>query len=102
MSGAGSRRKAVEASAGPSYLSLTVLLAATAIGGEWKPHEVRQINGTAPDARLAAQLQIVTESWNRVVAVPYLAYLPEKDRLLMLVSCDYPRRAVRFGVAQRV
>jgi len=24
---------------------------------------------------------------------PYLAYLPEKDRLLMLVNCDYPHRA---------
>src|SRR5208337_4838679 len=40
-----------------------------------------------------AQFQIVTESWNRVVAVPYLAYMPEKDRLLMLVNCDYPHHA---------
>lgn len=39
---------------------------------------------------MPAKFQIVTESWNRVVAVPYLAYMPEKDRLLLLVSCDYP------------
>ena len=36
--------------------------------------------------------RIITEKWNRVVAVPYLIYMPEKDRLLMLVSCDYPHR----------
>ena len=74
-------------------LSVVLLLATTAIAGQWKPHEVRQINGTAGDVRLPAQFQIVTESWNRVVAVPYLAYMPEKNRLLMLVSCDYPHHA---------
>ena len=74
-------------------LSVVLLLATTAGAGDWKPHEVRQINGPAGDVRLPAQFQIVTESWNRVVAVPYLAYLPEKDRLLMLVSCDYPHHA---------
>ena len=36
---------------------------------------------------------IVTESWNRVVAVPYIVNMPEKDRVLMLVGCDYPHRA---------
>ena len=35
---------------------------------------------------------IITKKWNRVVAVPYIVYMPEKDRLLMLVSCDYPSR----------
>lgn len=38
-------------------------------------------------------MQIVTESWNRVVAVPYIVYMPEKDRVLMLVNCDYPHHA---------
>ena len=51
------------------------------------------MNGMAGEVRLPAQSQIVTESWNRVVAVPYLAYMPERDRLLMLVSCDYPHHA---------
>ena len=27
------------------------------------------------------------------MAVPYLVYMPEKDRLVMLVSCDYPHHA---------
>jgi hypothetical protein len=60
---------------------------------QWHPHEIRQLNGTAGRIRLPARLQIVTESWNRVVAVPYIVNMPEKDRLLMLVGCDYPHRA---------
>ena len=51
------------------------------------------MNGTGGEIRLPAQFQMVTESWNRVVAVPYIIYMPEKDRLLMLVNCDYPHHA---------
>jgi len=58
----------------------------------WKMHVVRRLGGTAAEVRIPAKLQIVTETWNRVVAVPYIVYMPEKDRLLMLVSCDYPHR----------
>ena len=56
---------------------------------QWKPHTVRQLNGRAGGIKQGAKFQILTESWNRVVAVPYIVYMPEKDRLLMLVSCDY-------------
>jgi len=62
--------------------------------GGWKPHAVRQRNGAAGFIEVPAQFQVVTESWNRVVAVPYLVYMPEKDRLLMLVGCDYPHHAM--------
>ena len=61
-------------------------------GKTWSAHEVRQLGEPAGGDRTPAKLQIVTESWNRVVAVPYIVYMPEKDRLLMLVSCDYPHR----------
>ena len=60
---------------------------------EWQSHEVRQLNGTADQIQLPAQFQILTEPWNRVVAVPYIVNMPEKNRLLMLVGCDYPHRA---------
>ena len=59
----------------------------------WQSHEVRQLTGEARSIRLPARFQIVTESWNRVVAVPYMVNMPDKDRLLMLVGCDYPHRA---------
>lgn len=56
---------------------------------QWKAHTVRQINKDAAQIEFPAQLQILTESWNRVVAVPYIVYMPEIDRVLMLVNCDY-------------
>jgi hypothetical protein len=57
------------------------------------PHLGCRLNGNREPVRLNGTIQIISEHWNRVVAVPYLAYMPEKDRLLMLVSCDYPHRA---------
>jgi hypothetical protein len=60
----------------------------------WKPHMARRLNGAAAPIPVPAKLQIVTQSWNRVVAVPYIVYMPEKKRLLMLVACDYPHRAM--------
>lgn len=71
--------------------------AAIGAAAEWKPHTVRQRNGAAVEIHIPAKMQIVTESWNRVVAVPYLVYMPEKDRLLMLVCCDYPHRAMTLS-----
>lgn len=59
----------------------------------WQAHSVRLQNGDKP-VQVPAQLQIVTEHWDRVVAVPYIVYMPEKDRLLMLVGCDYPHHAM--------
>lgn len=68
-------------------LTMTVVMS-SAHAEAWKAHEVRQLDEQAGGVRMPAKLQIVTENWNRVVAVPYIVYMPEKDRLLMLVSCD--------------
>ena len=57
---------------------------------QWKEHRVIRSSPDAERIELPAQAQIVTESWNRVVAVPHIVYMPEKDRVLMLLSCDYP------------
>ncbi len=71
-------------------LGIVVSLAAH---GEWLAHEVRFLNAADYEVKVPAKLQIVTEPWNRVVAVPYIVYMPEKDRVLMLVGCDYPHHA---------
>ncbi len=60
----------------------------------WKPHVVRQLNGRDKPTQVPARFQIMTERWNRVVAVPYIVYMPGEDHLLMLVSCDYPHQAM--------
>lgn len=61
---------------------------------QWKEQDVQLLNGAKEPISLSSKFQIVTESWNRVVAVPYIVYMPEKDRVLMLASCDYPHQAV--------
>lgn len=70
-----------------------MIVPALAYGAGWQPHSVRRLNGDGPEVTVPAEIQIVTESWNRVVAVPYIVYMPEKDRVLMLVGCDYPHHA---------
>lgn len=79
------------------YIMRAIILGALSIPSsgvaDWQLHEVRQLNGMSERFRLPARFQIVTETWNRVVAVPYITYMPDKDRLLMLVGCDYPHRA---------
>lgn len=72
---------------------LVGLLCALPCRAAWREHEVRLLGGARPDVRLAAKLGMVTETWNRVVAVPYIVYMPEMDRVLMLVGCDYPHHA---------
>ena len=42
----------------------------------------------------SSQIQILTEKWSRVVAVPYIIYMSEINRILMLIACDYPHRAM--------
>jgi hypothetical protein len=64
------------------------------VGAGWKPHVVRQTNGADAPIEIPSKFQIVTESWNRVVAVPYIVYMPDKKRILMLVGCDYPHHAM--------
>jgi hypothetical protein len=55
-----------------------------------RPRVGYRLDGKNDPVKIMGELSIVTEAWNRVVAVPYIVYLPEKDRLLMLISCDYP------------
>ncbi len=85
------RRPWIHCRAATLLTMMTVMVSARA--DEWNTHAVRQLGEKAGGARLPAKIQIVTERWNRVAAVPYIVYMPEKDRLLMLVSCDYPHHA---------
>jgi len=57
---------------------------------KWEDAPAWLLNGTAAPIRLTVTRTIVSEPWNRVVAVPYIVYIPGKRRILMLVGCDYP------------
>jgi hypothetical protein len=54
--------------------------------GAWKPHVVEQLNGRASRFKSAAGIQVITLPWEMgAVYYPYLVYMPERDRLLMLL-----------------
>ena len=56
-----------------------------------RDHLVLQLNGEKKPAALPAEMQWISQSWNGDNAqMPYLIYLPEKDRLLMLVEAGQP------------
>jgi len=61
---------------------------------QWRPHTVVELNGKAGAIKLPGKFQIVTESWRQVAAVPYIVYMPEKGRLLMLIAHAYPHAAM--------
>jgi BNR repeat protein len=58
--------------------------------GEWKAHEVRFLNKAGGETAVPAKMQMVSESWKRIGVVPYIVYMPENDRVLMLMGRDGP------------
>ena len=61
---------------------------------EWLPYMIQQTNGRSARIKLQAHFQIVTEKFKEVFACPYIVYMPEKRRLLMLAAHGYPHKAV--------
>lgn len=60
-----------------------------------REHVVRQTNGEYEPTSVPAQIQWISEPWYRELAdenaqMPYLAYLAEKDRVVMLVVTHHP------------
>ena len=57
-------------------------------------HAVLQLNGDKEPVSLPAELQWISKPWdNENAQMPYLVYMPEKDRLLMIASCRKPCKA---------
>ena len=56
-----------------------------------REHVVLQLDLEKKPAVRAAQMEWISQPWNGENAqMPYLVYLPQKDRLLMLVECGQP------------
>lgn len=53
-------------------------------------HAVTVFDGDKVKTRIPADMQIISEDWNTVAAVPYIVYMPERRRILMLMNGDYP------------
>jgi hypothetical protein len=55
---------------------------------EQSDYHISQTNGDREPASLAAEIQWISKTWDCSASrMPYLVYMPEKDRLLMLVTC---------------
>ncbi len=65
-----------------------VILAAIASSSsaDWKPFVVQQTNGKAPRIKLDAQSQVIDSAWTVPVKLPYMVYMPEKDKLAVLMG----------------
>jgi hypothetical protein len=61
----------------------------SAFESTWVAPPVLQLNGHSAPIELPAKSRLLTESWVRVATHPFLIYMPEKHRLLMLFSVDY-------------
>ena len=49
----------------------------------WKNHSILQLNGLDKRIELPAMSWVVSEKWNERAQLPYMAYMPEKNRLLL-------------------
>ena len=56
--------------------------------GRWRRHRICRVDLSLPAGvhKAPALLQNVTEQLDCSAAVPYLAYMPEKQRLIMLAN----------------
>jgi hypothetical protein len=65
----------------------------------WRAHTVYQLNGDAKAVGLPSEYQLASRDWGAPALVPYLAYMPEKDRLAMMVlyTKDHQRPAISFS-----
>ena len=56
-----------------------------------REHVVLRLDGEKKPATQPAEMQWISQPWNGDNAqMPYLVYLPQKDRLLMLIECGQP------------
>ena len=72
---------------------LTILLSSSC-PADWKPYLIRQLNSASTTINLKGMFQMMSDRQDGVFTVPYMVYMPEKDRLLMLAGVGYPHQAV--------
>ena len=71
--------------AGPMAVQATVIMTPMKGFGDWTPTKVLKMNGDTVAGELPAKHQLITDGWNREVATPRLVYMPERDKLMLLV-----------------
>ena len=72
-------------------IQATILMTPTTGHGDWAPDRVLLLDGDTVVRALPAKHQLVTDAW-RLLTMPRLVHMPEKDRLLLLVRRELPYR----------
>lgn len=68
---------------------------------EWQSQQVTVSSGDNLNSVPPANCRIITERFERRMCLPYIVYMPERDRLLLLVSCDSPCRPMLMSSDDR-
>jgi hypothetical protein len=72
--------------AGCATLLLAVAALMTSVcEAQWQTSTIRQLAGDRA-VILPAERQDVTDHWNQIAQIPYIVYMPEKNRVLMLLN----------------
>jgi len=61
---------------------------------KWKKHNIKKLSDGRPYQDIHSEVCILTESWNCVTAVPFIAYMPEIGRILALINEGYPHHGM--------
>lgn len=75
-------------------LGIFVVCVASTVSAEWHPHRIQQLNGRGPLVEYPAEFQIISEHWSEIASIPSMAYVPEKDRVVMSVNSGQPQNCV--------
>ncbi len=70
---------------GVTALVCVLCIASPANSAPRRTHIVYQLNGLNPAIQLVSEYQLVSKDWESAALVPYLAYIPEKDQVAMIV-----------------
>ena len=76
--------------------SVGVVLITTVCHAQWQTSTIRQLD-SGNMVVLPAQRQDVSKGWNRIAQIPYMVYMPERDRVLMLLNRDKPLEAMTLS-----
>ncbi len=76
------------------FVFVTALSLTAPCWAEWRPHVVYQLNGQSAPLSQKGIFQMMSETQDGVFTIPYIVYMPEKNRILMAAGVGYPHQAV--------
>ena len=60
------------------------------LSGNWKKHTITRLDPEAPDLKLPALFQYISDPWPCPSLYPFMQYMPEKHRLIVVMGIGVP------------